>query len=489
MVAFAAGPSASSMPDPLGEHPPKVASLPMELSLPAAMVRLMEQAMDAAPRALALERELALAASRHRASVGVLETSTGLRANVEGRHDSDSGDKGVGAAVQWTVRKPMGRSELVLSVGPGIAQKWRSSKVEAAPVVGLTVSHPFGQGPDVRRERADHEFLVAVQRYERGLNELLRDVVRAYGRVETAAAAREAAWIRLRLETLKLEEARLRTHHGDGTAIALHEAQRRYADALDEWEGAQLALEDAKRTLALLVGADFDESQDSPKNVPEADHAYPQGASLLETTLRLALPEGVRAPRTLDEWIRLAQSERVERSLAVEAVTLAEAELESARRKRGWTGELSARAVYPDPDSFPGDAVRRVTWRAGVQLSLPLSDPAGSEAVTQAELKLEEARAALDLLDRQIEAEVTAAFYQADQAVRRYERARRYLEQAGWLLEVATDNVDAGLEPEQALWEARLAHALAHRDATEARFAFIQQVLALWQATGRDATW
>ena len=75
MVAFAAGPSASSMPDPLGEHPPKVASLPMELSLPAAMVRLMEQAMDTAPRALALDHELALAASRHRASVGVLGTS------------------------------------------------------------------------------------------------------------------------------------------------------------------------------------------------------------------------------------------------------------------------------------------------------------------------------------------------------------------------------------------------------------------------------
>src|SRR5690606_39178920 len=142
------------------------------------------------------------------------------------------------------------------------------------------------------------------------------------------------------------------------------------------------------------------------------------------------------------------------------------------------------RVVYPDPDSFPGDAVRRVTWRAGAQVTLPLSDPVGAETVAQAELKLEEARTALELLDRQIEAEVTAAFHQADRAARRFERARRHLEQAAWLLEVATDNVDAGLEPEQALWEARLAHAVALRDATEAHFDFIQQVLTLWQVTG-----
>ena len=158
----------------------------------------------------------------------------------------------------------MGRSELVLSVGPGIAQKWRSSKVEAAPVVGLTVSHPFGQGPDVRRERADHEFLVAVQRYERGLNELLRDVVRAYGHVETAAAAREAAWIRLRLETLKLEEARLRLH---ATVMAqlLPSMKRSGATRTHSMSGKvpSWPWRMPKRTLALLVGADFDESQDS----------------------------------------------------------------------------------------------------------------------------------------------------------------------------------------------------------------------------------
>src|SRR5690606_12098356 len=170
------------------------------------------------------------------------------------------------------------------------------------------------------------------------------------------------------------------------------------------------------------------------------------------------------------EWIRLAQSERVDRALAAEAVALAEAELEGARRKRGWSGEFAARAVYPDPDSFPGDEVRRMAWRIGAELTLPLSDPIGPETEAQAALRLEDARAALELLDASIEADVMTALGQVDRAARRLERARRQLERAAWLVEVAANNVGAGLEPEQALWEARLAHALVRRDETEARF-------------------
>src|SRR5690606_29976561 len=127
-----------------------------------------EYALTESPRARSLERELEIARSRHRSESGIHETTTGLQANVEGRHEGASEGRGLGAGVVWTVRKPMGRTELEFAVGPGIARRWRSEQVEAAPLVRLNVVHPFGLGPDVRRERTDHELAKAEQRHRSG---------------------------------------------------------------------------------------------------------------------------------------------------------------------------------------------------------------------------------------------------------------------------------------------------------------------------------
>src|SRR5690606_18965316 len=151
----------------------------------------------------------------------------------------------------------------------------------------------------------------------------------------------------------------------------------------------------------------------------------------------------------LEQWLLWAWMDREDWQLAEEKVAIAEAELEAACQRRGWSGDLTVRANYPDPDSFPGNEARRARWRVGVELQMPLKAAASEEALVQAELRLEEARAELELVERQVEAEVTTAFHQVERAQRRLERAERQREQAQWLLEIAREKVDAGLETEE----------------------------------------
>lgn len=488
LIAFclAAGTPAAahplSFPDEATVGAREEAAAPTSLVVPVEVLHILERAAAASPRALELDREEALADSRHRAQMAALTTSTGWRATVQARQEGDSAKDGVAGAFQWVVRYPIGRSELAWSIGPGVANRWRDGKTDTAPVVSLTARHPFGQGPDVRRDRIDHERAEAALRHQREWNRFVEDVLDAYGKAAVADAALEAAQWRLRLAEAVWQETKARADQGEASSLALYEARQGWMDAQSAWEDAVLARDEARRALSLLLGGvhGWEEQGDLE------GHA---GADSPEALAALRLDGVYPEAMGREDWLSLARSQRLEEALADEAVRLAEAELESARRRRGWSGEWTVGATYPDPDSFPGTAKRRPNFRVGAQFQLPLNDPAGAEAVVQAELQLEEARAEQAQAARLVENEVESAFQRAERALARLARAQREQERAAWALEVAEANVAAGLATERAMLEAKVMWAMAEQRVVAARYEVIRYVTALWHAAGGQATW
>src|SRR5690606_2287303 len=125
LIAFclAAGTPAAahplSFPDEATVGAREEAAAPTSLVVPVEVLHILERAAAASPWALELDREEALADSRHRAQMAALTTSTGWRATVQARQEGDSAKDGVAGAFQWVVRYPIGRSELAWSIGPG----------------------------------------------------------------------------------------------------------------------------------------------------------------------------------------------------------------------------------------------------------------------------------------------------------------------------------------------------------------------------------
>lgn len=210
---------------------------------------------------------------------------------------------------------------------------------------------------------------------------------------------------------LKLAERAFAT--GSGTRTDIDDARSRLLQAKAGLTEAKYALENARRTLASLIGK-----------------TPPPLADVVPARLPLAPPE----PAALDHWLRQMEAANPELASLRHQVEMARQEIEKQRAGHHPTLDLIAGRQYGSSDSVNTTGTRYTNDYLGVQVAIPIYGGGGvSAAVRQAEANLDKTQFQLDAARQRIGVDTQKFFHgvaQGGEKVRAFEAAAEAAEQA-----------------------------------------------------------
>ena len=195
------------------------------------------------------------------------------------------------------------------------------------------------------------------------------EVLLAQSRVQTVRAELEAL-------TGQLELAERAFAAGYGTRIDVDETRARLQQARATLIDANFNLDNARRSLAALVG-----------------RSAPSIADVVPARLRLVPAE----PAALDHWVKQTEAANPELASLRRQVEMAQQDVEKQRAGHFPTLDLIAARQYGQSESSTSINQRYTTDYLGLQLSVPIFSGGGVSAATrQAEANLEKARYQLE---------------------------------------------------------------------------------------------
>lgn len=435
--------------------------VPTVIQLPGRFIALRAAAQATSPVLESLRRELEIARAGYEGSLGALDgITTSIVVPVQSNGTRLSGGIGL------SLRKRLGNTVAEASVGALADYPW-GGEPAAGPALALSLRYVLDDDEQVARVKAEYALAQAEAAFTEAIKSWSLELLEAYGAVEVGQLEADIQQKRLDLARARHDAAVRRHEQGALASAALYEAKLAVTLAEDALETAEIAVETARDRLRRLTGL--------PQ--PLSASAGPYEERRID-----------RAPDDGDEeaWIQLALSNRPELALADQAVALAAAELEAAQRRAGLTGEVRAGVTFPK-DSKPADPVWE--WFVGANWTMPLQDPALTQAVLQSTLRLEQRRAERSTLEDSIRSEVSLAYREFARAKRHYLRTSEDVEHAAMLRQVVEDGMRAGIYTESDVAEAAIRVAEAELAAIRAYYDMVTKQLSLWFAAGRDVAW
>jgi outer membrane protein len=316
-----------------------------------------------------------------------------------------------------------------------------------------------------RAHQAEFQFAAAG-------DSLIVRVADAYFRVLTSIETLASARAQQRAVKRQLDQAEKRLEVGLAPITDVHEARARHDIAQADAIAAANALDDAYEALAEITG------QPVANLKGLADNYQPENTD----------------PRSLDEWVKIAEGNNPTLKANQEALAAAEKDVGTARS--GHYPTLSARASY-NVEANWGDSIRRTfpvaepfgNSRTGTSFGLTLSVPIFSGFATQSRVR--QALFLRDVAADQLEQQRRAILHQTRTAYRSLLAGKAEVEarrQAVVSAKAAYEAGEAGLEvgtrtivdvliAEQQLFQARTDYA-------NARNTFMVNLLKLKQAAG-----
>ena len=185
-------------------------------------------------------------------------------------------------------------------------------------------------------------------------------------------------------------------------------------------------------------------------------------------------------PGSIEEAIQIAldgnpdiQAARHSERAANEAIAVAKSQY---RPQINLVGTAGVESTYGDPEQ------RNTSVSAVAQGSIPiLSGGLIKSQVSEARLRRDQARQQIDVLERQVRAQIAQAWYGYDASLRSIEASKRQVDAAEIAYDGAKEELAVGvrttldvLDQEQQLFEARLALVQSERDAYVAAFRLLR---------------
>jgi protease secretion system outer membrane protein len=284
------------------------------------------------------------------------------------------------------------------------------------------------------------------------------DVLFAQTRVRVLEAQLEAV-----TGQLKLAERAFAT--GAGTRTDIDDARARALQAKAGLTEANYALDNARRTLASLIGK-------TPR--PLADVA--------QARLSLAPAE----PAVLDHWLRQMEAANPEIASLRHQVEMARQDIEKQRAGHHPTLDLIAARQYGSNDTTTTINTRSTIDYLGVQVAIPIFSGGGvSAAVRQAEANLDRAQFQFEAARQRIGVDTQKFFHgvaQGGDKVRAFEAALEAAEQA---VVSSRKGFEAGTRTQVDILDALQRVAEATRALAQVRYEFLLNRMLLAAAAGQ----
>ncbi|WP_240700109.1 TolC family protein [Sphingomonas gei] len=152
-----------------------------------------------------------------------------------------------------------------------------------------------------------------------------------------------------------------------------------------------------------------------------------------------------QVPIDTEHAIEIARASRMDLLAQQRSVQQAQEGLRLARNQRLWDLSLVATATrFAGRDPLLGPLPTLNDNRVGVQLAIPLGDPAPKLAVIEADTSLRTAELRLEALDQSVETQVRDAAQRVEAAWSQVEAARRFKALSARAVEIARDKLAAG---------------------------------------------
>lgn len=224
--------------------------------------------------------------------------------------------------------------------------------------------------------------------------------------------------------------------------------------------GAQAAVETAQAALARALGVDSGTLVANDEGITEP-----------------------AAPPALDELVKTAQQQRPELQAFEWQIRGAEAAVAAAKGERKPTVALQAGYQLVSPSS----AFASSGWSAGASVSLPVVDGGAAKAgMRQAEAQRDALLAARDVQRNTVTMEVRQAYARLTAAANALQVARKRLEQAETLFQVATVRQEAGVGTAVEIADAQTTLTRAREGVNQALNEWNLAAAELRLATGQD---
>ena len=309
-----------------------------------------------------------------------------------------------------------------------------------------------------RAQEADLDFAIARQELIIRTVERYFTVLAARDNIDLTVANRKALQ-----RQLELAEERLQV--GLGTTTDLFDAQARFSLAEAEEIEAYNLLENARQSLAELIGL-----------VP------PTPLARLKPDAPLPSPE----PNDIDAWVARALANNLELSASRKAEEFALQEIE--REKAGHLPALDFvvnHVVIDDDGSISGPGFRREGTDAVVQLSLPILEGGAVVSRTrEAGYRYQAAQERTESARRRAEQVARSAFLSAITRIRQVEALDKAVLASQSAVEAKQDGFDAGLNTNIDVLDAQRDLFRAQRDHLLSRYDFIRERLDLEAIVG-----
>ncbi|MBI4208029.1 MAG: TolC family outer membrane protein [Betaproteobacteria bacterium] len=262
---------------------------------------------------------------------------------------------------------------------------------------------------------------------------------------------------------LKLAERAFAT--GAGTRTDIDDARARALQAKAGLTEANYALDNARRTLAALIGK-----------------PPPPLADVVPARLPLAPAE----PAVLDHWLRQMEAASPELASLRHQVEMARQDIEKQRAGHHPTLDLIAARQYGSSDTTVTLNQRNIVDYLGVQLALPIYSGGGvSAAVRQAEANLDKTQFQLEAARQRIGVDTQRYFHGVAQGVEKVRAFEAALEAAEQAVVSSRKGFEAGTRTQVDVLDALQRVAEVAQGLARARYEFLLNRMQLAAVTGQ----
>ena len=305
--------------------------------------------------------------------------------------------------------------------------------------------------------------------YASTLQDLIVRVTQAYFNVLAAKDAYEFQGAEVRAIERQLEQTKQRFAVGLTAITDVHEAQAQYDLARAQQIQAKNTLANSYESLQEITGVHYTEVNDL-----DTQRFSPQAPM----------------PVTVNDWITISEEnnigitiQKIAKNIASEQISLAKSgHLPSLNLTAGYNGQFDSTASSNTPQGSVND---NGTGSIGINLSIPIFEGLGtSSKVNQAQYLFVEANAKLDQTHRAVEKNIRNGFNNVNasiSSIKAYEQtvisAESALKATQASFEVGTRTIVDVLNSTRDLYNAK-------RQLSDARYGYINSILALKQAAG-----
>lgn len=329
----------------------------------------------------------------------------------------------------------------------------------------LVLSQPVYR-PDVmaRIPQARTQIRQAAFQFIEAEQDLIVRLAEACFRYLVAGESLDLASAERRANERQLQESQQRLASGLGTAVDLHEARSRFAQAQAAEVTASDSVEDARQALAEIVGL------------------APVEVKRLSETFSAVAPDRM----DVEAWVQTALLQNPGVLALSAAADAAEAEIRVQRAAKLPAVDLTASVESSDSGGSQFGAGNEIrSGRLGLRARIPIYDGGRAEAAARsAGLQRAIAVQRIEREKSRVERETRAAFQGVVGGIARVEALQQTVFSAEAALELREESLRAGLGKGLEVLDARRELFSARRELAQARYEYLLNGLKLKQAVG-----